>query len=1732
MSLGNISKIQWSCLTQEQWESYAVVVIDRPSSKDGGGDEDRSKTPYDPLMGEQRNYTPCGTCGKHNTECPGHFGIIKLPFPIYNKIFTPVVLKVLQCVCIKCARPLILPEHISMYGFSSQTGLTRFKAISTKCKNIKKCPWPDCGEVNVNFSEPNKNKAETGVIYYSVSHDGCTKREEFTAGACFTLLSSISNEHIDFLGFNENLIENPKYRDPGYLLNDEYHHVHQFRPESMIFTVLPVLPPLSRPWVVSDGEDNEKKDDDLTDKYNSILKTIITWNTFNFDGTKNKNNKRLTNSRRSTSKSKADIEKELMEHVWTLIDNKNEKSKLNSGGRAHRSIVDRLTGKDGRVQSNVGGKRCDFSARSVIIGGGIRLKDDELGVPDEIAKTLTKQEFVAPWNIDYIQMLIANKCIVSVSRKGRRERLSCLPDKGITYKARNGDIVERTLQNGDVVFFNRQPTLRIESMMAFKIKIVEGMAFQLGLCWTKSFNADFDGDEMNLHVPQSIEAEIEIMVNSKCSKHIVSAQGNGPVNGIVQDGLVASYILTMTWDDKSVTLVPKDIALNIYKDSEIQLSRVKDLMMRAYEYHPEYITLKNGKYSFNDNIPGCLFLSVIFPPTFCYTRTTNVHDDPKLSAIKIENGVILPNCGPICKKSIGSSNGSIVHELWKIDPEYSLKFLSEIQQLTDRWLPTHGFSMGISDCYANSSDGVAKTLIETRTKVSSIINGSETLEKTEIEINGVLNDAMAVGPILAKGSMEKLNKNALNIMRNSGAKGSVINLAQIVAFVGQQNIRGVRMPMSLSHNSRCLPSFLPGDNSPDARGFVGDNYITGLTPQAAFFHAAAGRDGIISTALKSVTGETPIVIIDNDGLPKRVTIGDWIDNLLYEYNDDIEKYTDRDMELLNIEAKNYNAYIPTTDEHGNVSWGVVKNVTRHDPGKQLFRIKTLGGREVTVTESKALLVWDYKSKTFVKKDTPLVKTGDFVPTTAELPVYKINQENVSNWSFINLPKDDIVRLVKNNILFASDTSIIIYGYSADKINMLLSRLGIFGSKLTYNRVSVEGIWASRLSDILEMKPTVEFVDNGVSQYNNVILDKIISIEKVSIDEYHKIYPKYNRKVYDLTIPSTLNFGLANGLHVVDTADTGYVQKRLARKMEDCKICIDGTVRNANGTVISFLYGGDGMDPKKLVSIKGYDSPFFINPVTVAKRLNSDAVRSGGCNPNKDKIRKLKQTEIDYLVKNISYTKLKTNVVKFANENLKSILRETIKDVEVYECKIADFCLEIKDSYINSKAQYGLMAGLIATSSIGEPTTQMVLNVFHLAGFKGKDASLGVPRFKELINITKTADQRNPGCTIYFKDEEIETNANKIRILEEKNKKKISQKQKDKNNDLIKVYKKESLSVIQNFKKLFEEIAVKDLMKSYDMKYIRNSTNSPSNILKYEKYEEKWWSKLSKKLFENENYDINWVLTIHFDVNKLFNHKIELDEISQSIEEKSKSNISCISSPNNIGSIEIYSCIDKIQEYAKTKIDTDSGYITDENIEYFICRDVLLEFVKDVQVSGIKGISKTYPRENLETKEWVMDTDGVNFLKVLQVPGVDKTRTIVDDMHSINEILGIEAARRFLFLELSRVISFDGTYINPRHLSMLADVMTTSGSLSAASRYGIGRDAGPNAKILFEKPVDNAMKACAFGEIDNMTSLSSSVMYGKIANSGPGMVSIRKEEKQTGSIPNIYNVSQISKRIKQ
>ena len=539
-----------------------------------------------------------------------------------------------------------------------------------------------------------------------------------------------------------------------------------------------------------------------------------------------------------------------------------------------------------------------------------------------------------------------------------------------------------------------------------------------------------------------------------------------------------------------------------------------------------------------------------------------------------------------------------------------------------------GFSMGISDCIATKEgyDKVKNAISEALIKcemINSVPNKDP--GDREREINGVLNEAMSVAPKLAKTAMNKNDRNSLVIMKKSGAKGNDTNNGQITGLVGAQNLDGKRMALMLSGNTRALPHFLPGDNSPAARGFVQHSYFDGLTFQEAWFHFIAGRRGVVDTAMKSVTGDTQILIKEAKKCEIKM-IGPWIDDFMK--NSDKVKKIECDglkMEIIELEQ---NIKIPTCDSHGNVSWGLVTHITRHDPTEKMFHIRTQSKRCVSVTDSKSLLIWNPNKKEFEQTLMRNVKIGDFVPVseTYDAEIYGDFPYETGEWCFV----------------------------TEDKIR-------------------------------------------------DVYLDPI-----TEISEY---VPLLNTYVYDLTVPSTTNFGLANGLHVVDTADSGYVQKKMVKKIEDCKVHHDGSVRDANGVIIQYIYGGDGFSAKEMIPAKGIDYPFFINPASIAELLNTEAEdrkETGEGPKNLGALRKLRKEEIDLLVSHIQAGApgIQTEVTERATFNIRTNLRVCMYDVKVYELMIPTFCARIYEEFEQSKAKMGYMAGQVSASSLGEPTTQL------------------------------------------------------------------------------------------------------------------------------------------------------------------------------------------------------------------------------------------------------------------------------------------------------------------------------------------------------------------------------------------------------------------------------------------
>ena len=606
------------------------------------------------------------------------------------------------------------------------------------------------------------------------------------------------------------------------------------RPEWMIITVLPVPPPPVRPSISMDGAGGMRGEDDLTYKLGDIIRANGNVKRCDLDG--------------SPAHVVQEFENLLQFHVATYMDNDiaGLPQALQKSGRPVKSIRARLKGKEGRLRGNLMGKRVDFSARTVITGDP-NLSLDEVGVPRSIARTLTYPETVTPYNIQKLHQLVKN---------GPNEHPGAkyvIRDSGeridLRHHKRAGEInlqygwkVERHIVDGDYIIFNRQPSLHKESMMGHRVRVMPYSTFRLNLSVTSPYNADFDGDEMNLHVPQSEETRAEVNQLCMVPLNIVSPQRNAPIMGIVQDTLCGIY-----------KMCRRDVFL-----SEEQVMNILLWVPDWDGVIPQPAILKP-----RPRWTGKQIISLVLPPTLNYLKASKhgwspIDDDGML----VHGGEVM--YGLFSKGSVGTTKQGIIHIIFnEKGPDAAMNFFNGAQTVVNYWLLHNGFSIGIGDtipdrktiqqiedAVSEKKDVVARiTQQATENKLESL-PGMSVRETFESSVQAALNTARENAGGKTEESLKDLN-NAIQMAR-SGSKGSAINISQMTAIVGQQAVEGKRIPFGFKY--RTLPHFTKDDYSPESRGFVENSYLRGLTPTEFFFHAMAGREGLIDTAVK--TAET------------------------------------------------------------------------------------------------------------------------------------------------------------------------------------------------------------------------------------------------------------------------------------------------------------------------------------------------------------------------------------------------------------------------------------------------------------------------------------------------------------------------------------------------------------------------------------------------------------------------------------------------------------------------------------------------------------------------------------------------------------------------------------------------------------------------------------------------------------------------------------------------------------
>jgi len=731
----------------------------------------------------------CKTCGGKLKECTGHFGYIELARPVIHIKFVRQILDLLKSSCKHCGRILVPEENIGKYsaildkvekeeGFEARRKMV--KSIAAKYKLKEKCCHCD--------KKQGKIKIEKPYNYYE-------DEIKLSPIEIRARLEKISDSDLKVFGFNAKSI----------------------RPEWMVMTVLAIPPVTMRPSITL--ESGERSEDDLTHKLGDVVRI----------------NQRLFENINAGAPEVIieDLWDLLQYHITTYFDNAVTQipPARHRSGQVLKTLTDRIKSKEGRIRHNLAGKRTNFSARTVVSPDPM-LKINEVGVPQDMANNLTVPERVTEWNFNYLKKFVENGptkypgANYVIRPDGKRKAITSETQEEILEELSVGFLVERHLIDGDIALFNRQPSLHRMSMMCHQVKVLPGRTLRLNPLVCNPYNADFDGDEMNLHIPQTEEARAEAEVLMLVQTQIISPRYGLSVVGCIQDAITGNFLIT-TDDNFS----REDAIDMLYQAGVNDFSKLPD----------------------KPKINGQELFSVLLPAGFDF-----VGKDKSGTIVKIVNGIL--KSGVMDKSNLGQESGLMLRNIFEqYGDAFTADLLEKIAKLGVAVLLKKGFSVGIGDIdiVEKTQDDVKGVLDRAEEKIDQLIaqskDGSlellpgldmaETLELRILEVlNKVRNES---GDIV----MKEVKESGILTMAKCGSRGNILNIAQMTAVVGQQALRGKRIERGFK--DRTLSYFKKGDLTPRARGFIKNSFKSGLKPYEFFFGAMTGRDSLMDTALRT-----------------------------------------------------------------------------------------------------------------------------------------------------------------------------------------------------------------------------------------------------------------------------------------------------------------------------------------------------------------------------------------------------------------------------------------------------------------------------------------------------------------------------------------------------------------------------------------------------------------------------------------------------------------------------------------------------------------------------------------------------------------------------------------------------------------------------------------------------------------------------------------------------------------
>ncbi len=755
-----IGEIKFSLISPEQIKriSFAKIVTPELYDIDGypvdGGLMDLRLGAVDPGV-------RCRTCGGRIKECLGHSGSIDLAKPVVHLKYISLVEMCLRCFCQECNKLLLQDKDLEKYTPSER---------AKKSKDAKECPHCNALQERMKLDKPTNFFKGKNRIFPTEVRDYLVK---------------IPDSELRKVGID------PKTA----------------RPEWAILTSLLVPPVTVRPSIIL--ESGERSEDDLTHKLSDIIRA----------------NQRLWENLNAGAPEVIieDLWDLLQYHITTFFDNTVSRipPARHRSGQPLKTIEERIKGKEGRIRKNMAGKRVNYSGRTVV-SPDPDIEINEVGIPYEIARIVTVAETVNDLNIEKLKKLILNGenypgANYVIRPDGRRKKITVDLQEEIIEEIKSGYKVERHLQDGDIVLFNRHPSLHRASLMAHFVKVLPGRTFRVHPAAAFPYNADFDGDEMNIHSPQNEEARSEARELLDVKHNTISPKNNTTMIGCITDSITGNYVL-------SKKEFSRDQANQLLYKSGVDMEVTKK------------------------NISGAELFSMILPKI-----------DFSNDAVKIKGGKIIE--GFIDESLLGTEEGELVKVLDKdIGRNETFKTIKRAFSLGKNYLSEYGITASVEDFdldenilkeadkYIKEAEKKVESLLEEYEKgETELIPGKTAEESREIYILKTLNDVRTkIGALVKK---EFPDSNPISDMMKSGGKGNVLNITQMASCVGQQAFEGGRV--NIGYTNRTLPFYKKGDLSPRSRGFIKSSFIKGLQPDEFFFQAITGRDSLMDTALRT-----------------------------------------------------------------------------------------------------------------------------------------------------------------------------------------------------------------------------------------------------------------------------------------------------------------------------------------------------------------------------------------------------------------------------------------------------------------------------------------------------------------------------------------------------------------------------------------------------------------------------------------------------------------------------------------------------------------------------------------------------------------------------------------------------------------------------------------------------------------------------------------------------------------